>query len=134
MTFDHGIALAYRPPAGSFTAGRAVPLPLAWSVSAPVDRPYGVFVQLLNADGGLAVQADSDPVNGLHPFTQFVPGETVDDPRGLLLPDDLPPGRYRLIVGLYDRDTGQRLLVIAGSDAGADAHAHEIATIEVTAP
>lgn len=129
VTFEGGISLAYRSPAPRAEAGATVAVPLEWAVAAPVDTAYAVFLQLLDADGRLVAQADGDPVNGLHAFTQFVPGEPVDDEHALLIPADAPPGAYRLIVGLYDRDTGQRLRVARGSDAGADAH--QLATIEV---
>jgi hypothetical protein len=36
------------------------------------------------------------------------------------LPEDLPSGLYRFKVGLYERDTEQRLKVVP--DAGAEAH------------
>lgn len=38
------------------------------------------------------------------------PGQTVQQGYGLLLPDDLTPGSYPLIIGLYHAPTGQRLL------------------------
>jgi hypothetical protein len=37
------------------------------------------------------------------------PGQTIQQGYGLQLPDDLAPGSYPLIAGLYDSATGQRL-------------------------
>jgi hypothetical protein len=36
-------------------------------------------------------------------------GEYVADPHALALPGNLPPGDYRIEVGLYDAESGARL-------------------------
>ncbi len=69
------------------------------------------FAQLLTSDGRLAVGQDGRPGGGYLASTGWTPGELVTDRRGLLLPRDLPPGDYALIVGLYDENSGQRLPV-----------------------
>jgi hypothetical protein len=47
--------------------------------------------------------------------SQLRPGQTIQQGYGLQLPDDLAPGSYPLIVGLYDSATGQRLRRADGS-------------------
>ena len=47
-------------------------------------------------------QRDSEPGGGLNLTTIWSPGETVIDNHGLLLPTELPPGSYTLLLGLYD--------------------------------
>ena len=39
-------------------------------------------------------------------------GEHMTDPHRLPIPADLAAGRYRIAVGLYDPDNGQRLPVL----------------------
>ena len=42
------------------------------------------------------------------------------DLRAVLVPRDTPEGVYVLRLGLYDPDSGRRLLVADGPDRGAD--------------
>jgi hypothetical protein len=61
---------------------------------------------------------DSVPQEGGYPTIWWLPGEVVADRLTLDLPVDAPQGaEYRLIVGLYDPATGERLPV---ADTGAD--------------
>lgn len=72
-----------------------------------------VFVQLLNESGQLVAQDD-------RPLTRAELAATVDSLAiyAILLPADLSPGTYRLIVGLYDpaRPGAPRILTVDGSD------------------
>jgi hypothetical protein len=97
--------------------GDVVPLTLFWQARQPVQQDAKVFVHLLDAAGQLVAQHDSEPVNGLRPTSTWRPGESIVDRHGVLLPDDLPPGDYHLVAGLYDPVTGNRLLVTAGTSA-----------------
>jgi hypothetical protein len=75
----------------------------------PVD--YTVFVHLRNAAGTTVAQRDGQPLEGNYPTSHWQAGETVIDPFSLPVPDDLPPGRYTLLAGLYRLDTLERLTV-----------------------
>lgn len=97
---------------------------LVWTaIEAPGAR-YKVFLQLLDSDGALAAQRDSEPAAGSSMTTSWQPGDSVVDNHGLLIPADIAAGEYRLIVGLYDiNDPALRL------PAGDSSYA-ELATIE----
>ena len=83
-----------------------------------MDTGYTVFAQLLDGQGRVQAQIDSVPQSGSYPTFWWLPGEVVADPLTLVMPPDLPRGEpYRLIVGLYDPVTGDRLPV---SDTGLD--------------
>jgi hypothetical protein len=97
--------------------GDVVPLTLFWRARQPVQQDAKVFVHLLDSGGQLVAQHDGEPVSGLRPTSTWKPGELIVDRHGVLLPDDLPPGEYQLVVGLYDPVTGNRLLVTAGTSA-----------------
>ncbi|HRL14320.1 MAG TPA: hypothetical protein PKX07_20735, partial [Aggregatilineales bacterium] len=100
------------------TAGDALQVRLTWRADAPISARYKVFVQLLNPDGTLATQRDSEPGGGRLPTITWTPGEPVNDNHALLIPEALPPGDYRLILGLYDADDPlARLPVSTGGDA-----------------
>jgi hypothetical protein len=74
---------------------------------------YVVFVHLLDDRGRLAWGSDGPPLGGLYPTSQWQAGEIVVDPRPLSA-SDLPPGPYRLAVGMYDPATLVRLPVRDG--------------------
>lgn len=96
--------------------GRPLPVELEWLVLRPPDADYNVFLQLLSGQGVLAAQHDGPPVGGYLRTTRWSPGARVVDRHGLVLPDFLPPGDYRLIVGLYDPASGKRLPASTGGD------------------
>jgi hypothetical protein len=73
---------------------------------------YTVFVHLVGPDGRLQGQADSWPVQGTYPTSQWTPGREVTDPYEVRLESDAPPGPYRVEVGWYDLDTMQRLQIV----------------------
>lgn len=100
---------------------------LEWQSLRRVDHDYQVFVHLLNAQDEKLAQRDGQPVLWLRPTSTWQPGEKIVDRYGLLLPDDLPPGQYRIAVGLYDPETNERLSV----SAGPQDYAIELGPIEV---
>jgi len=110
-TFGPAIALDYTPISVTVRPGDVVGVPLTWRASASPGMRYAVFVHVRDADGYPLIQNDGDPVNGDHPTDLWRPGDVIADPRILLVRADIPPGRYPVFVGLYDRDTGTRVPV-----------------------
>jgi len=94
--------------------GGSLLVALEWESLALVERDYRVFVHLLDSNGAKLAQRDGQPVLWLRPTSGWQPGERIVDRYGLLLPDDLPPGEYRVAVGLYDPQTGDRQPSSAG--------------------
>ncbi|NDJ61017.1 MAG: hypothetical protein GYB67_07820 [Chloroflexi bacterium] len=86
----------------TITAGDVLQLRLTWTTDTALAVRYKVFVQLLDAGGVLVAQRDSEPGGGLALTTTWTPGAAILDNHALLIPRDLPPGDYALIVGLYD--------------------------------
>ena len=92
--------------------GADLQLGLFWSADAALQTRYKVFMQLLDDEGQIVAQHDSEPGGGLAPTTSWTPGATIEDRRALNLPESIPAGRYTLIIGLYtESDPTQRLLV-----------------------
>jgi len=81
---------------------------LVWQSLAPLATSEKVFMHLIGPDGNLIAQSDALPAGG-YGTEQWVEGEVVLDEHRLALPPDLPPGDYRLRVGMYDLATGARL-------------------------
>jgi len=94
--------------------GQILRLDLSWQAAEPITDAYKVFVHLQAADGRLAAQRDAEPLDGTRPTTDWHPGETIAERAGLWLPADLAPGDYRLLLGLYDAATGERVSLGSG--------------------
>jgi len=92
---------------------------LAWLASAPLENRYKVTLQLLDPANQVVAQVDSEPNGGTRPTTSWRPGEMISDGYGVAVPLATPPGRYPLILAMYDAVTGQRLPV-TGEGAQGD--------------
>jgi len=116
--------------------GEPLRFQLAWRAEMLVPMAYTVLVHLVRLadaapeDGvptvddaaAIAAQADGPPAGGARPTTSWRPGEVILDPREIVLPADLAPGTYAVLVGLYDaRDpTFARLPTVSAGDERAD--------------
>jgi hypothetical protein len=78
----------------------ATTLTLYWQASRPTAEEVVVFVHMLDGQGRLAWGADSPPLGGLYPLSQWTPATIVADPRPLAI-TGLMPGTYTLQVGMY---------------------------------
>lgn len=113
----------------TITAKHALPLTLAWQPTRPLDTDYVALIHLIAPDGTLAAQYDRAPLQGVAPTTLWQARDTLLDYYELDIPADLPPGDYRLFVGLYDLPTLTRLPVqISGNPTGDTI---QVATITV---
>jgi hypothetical protein len=90
---------------------------LYWRTNGPLPRDYTVFVHLVGEDGRPLAQADGPPDLGRVPTSTWRPEQVIKDPRAIDL-RGVEPGRYRLLVGLYEPPDGPRVAV-AGRDDGA---------------
>jgi len=108
--------VGYTLAAGPFQPGDEAPLSLYWRAESNIDTDYTVFVQLLGPAGLPVAQIDGYPVAAFRPTSSWAVGETIRDNYGLSLPADAPPGRYRLIAGMYDLSTMERLPVTPSGD------------------
>jgi hypothetical protein len=94
----------------------ALVVTLQWQAVEPPMVDYTVFVHLLDGGGGMLAQHDDQPQAGAYPTSVWEVGEVVADPHRLDLPAGLP-AEYRLRVGLYRLETGERLPVVGGGDS-----------------
>ncbi len=82
---------------------------LYWHALATSQNNYKVFVHIIDADDRVLAQHDGEPSNGMRPMSTWLPGEHVKDDHRIGLGGQVPPGTYRLEVGLYDPASGERL-------------------------
>lgn len=95
--------------------GEEVRLLVHWQADATLQEDYTVFVHILNDSGEIASQKDTMPVDGGLPTSQWTVGPLIDDLHTIPLPQDLPAGEYRVVIGLYNWQTGDRLPVLLPS-------------------
>ena len=104
--------LGYNLSHHRLASGQSLDLTLFWSPRGRPTQGYTVFVHLLDSQGQLRAQTDSPPTSGKYPTSVWDPGEVIADLHTLSLAPDLPAGEYRIAVGLYDPETGQRVQTI----------------------
>jgi len=95
-----------------FKPGDQVRLLLRWEGLTHILQNYSVFVHLVDACGSTWAQNDGAALEGLYPTTYWVEGEVISDMREISLPVDIPSGRYRLQVGVYNPETLERFGVM----------------------
>jgi hypothetical protein len=103
--------------ADELAPGDVLQVRLDWRADETLETRYKVFLQLLDENGLLVAQRDSEPGGGLALTTTWTPGETITDRHGLLLPPELPPAHYMLIVGLYNLNDAEARLPVDHDDA-----------------
>jgi hypothetical protein len=71
-----------------------------------------VFLHLVTPDDATRVaQNDEAPLLDSRPTGRWLPGEVVVDRQQLSLPEDAPPGKYRLLAGMYRPEDVRNLTV-----------------------
>ena len=84
----------------------------SWELLAALPDDVAMFVHLLDASGAIVAQHDGLDVAA----TTLRPGDRLLQRHVLALPA-LPPGEYRLVIGLYRRGDGARLPSAGGTGA-----------------
>lgn len=99
-------------------SGDELEITLHWQALDQVGPEYTVFLHLIAPDGAVGGVAGLDEplLGGLYQPTLWPTGATVSDPHRLSLPPDIPPGRYRLDLGLYPSGQPDQLLPVEGWD------------------
>jgi serine/threonine-protein kinase len=96
--------------------GGLINLTLLWRGQRKINTPYTVFVHLIDPNGHLVQQIDTEPGAGTAPTPSWTPGITVTDRYALEVPANIPPGVYQLRAGMYP--TGQPLNRVPVVDPG----------------
>ncbi|MFN2135195.1 MAG: hypothetical protein ACK2UK_04525, partial [Candidatus Promineifilaceae bacterium] len=103
----HGVTLA--------GVDTALAVTLYWEALQPPANSLKVFVHLVDSDSGeIVAQSDSIPRDWSYPTSEWEPFEIVRD-RHIFGLEALPAGEFKVQVGLYDEQSGQRLAVYDGA-------------------
>ncbi|HEX7593278.1 MAG TPA: hypothetical protein VF429_03830, partial [Anaerolineae bacterium] len=100
--FNNAIALVGFDAPISAKPGDTLKLVLYWQARAKMDKPYTIFVHLLDKDSQVAAQKDAQPANGARPTTGWVVNEYIADTYELPIKPDAAPGKYQIEIGWYD--------------------------------
>ncbi|MDM8518691.1 hypothetical protein QUF64_01485 [Anaerolineales bacterium HSG6] len=112
----------------SLTAGGWLGFSLTWQADQSINQNYTVFSQLIGPEGKVWGQRDNEPGGGWYSTSLWQPNQAWSDSMAFQISPDAPPGQYRLIGGLYDSQTQQRLPIQTNSDFV------ELGVVEVTSP
>jgi hypothetical protein len=108
-------------------------LKLHWQALQHVEGDYKVFVHLFDpATEMIVAQDDAMPRQNQYPTSWWATGEVVSDEIAISL-KDVPPGRYRLALGVYDPQTMDRLAAV-GPDGTPVANNRVVLTDQVEMP
>ncbi|MEI7555488.1 phospholipid carrier-dependent glycosyltransferase [Candidatus Chlorohelix sp.] len=105
----------YLPPPGQaraqekwdeYKAGDIIGLSIYWQVIQPLQKDYVFYVHLRPTDklDTNVASRDTQPLLGEYPTSKWKIGEILTDNPNLLLPGNLAPGEYNLVLGLYLND------------------------------
>jgi mannosyltransferase len=126
--------LGYVLSAEQVAPGDTLLLTLYWQALAPMAQRYTVFTHLLDANGEIQAQMDSEPQGGGLPTDRLTVGQVVQDNYALAVTADATPGTHVIEVGMYVLETLERLPV---RDPGTGAPLGDrvlLGTVEVVAP
>ncbi|MBC7121335.1 MAG: glycosyltransferase family 39 protein [Candidatus Methanosuratus sp.] len=97
--------------------GGTLTLTLYWSTATQIPNNYTVFTHIVNGEGRIVAQKDSQPGGGTLPTREWRTDKVIRDEYEIVI-GELPAGRHRIEVGMYDHQTGERL-VVEGEGAGS---------------
>ena len=109
---------AYELVSTRVKASDAVVLFLYWRGLGHIEKDYTVSVQLIDVNGKRVAGYDKEPRRGKAPTSTWSASEIIID--AIQISAVVPPGTYRLAIGLYDAGTSIYLPVLAadGKDWG----------------
>ncbi len=113
--------LGYDLETESVEPGGQVAVTLYWEALAPTERPYSVFVHLLNKKDLPVAQRDTYPGLGLLSTTRLEPGSAWADRYVIRVPETAyAPDVAQVAVGLYNYANGTRLPASNGAASSGD--------------
>jgi uncharacterized membrane protein len=109
--FEHEVSLlGYTlAPTETLRGGGTVYPILGWRADQQLDKRYVFQMHIVDSAGHLWARDDREPLGGALPTTQWTVGSTNGDQFGLRLPLAMPAGDYKLVVGVYDPESGRNL-------------------------
>ncbi len=133
---DQILLKGYDQSATQGKPGEAINFRFYWQAVATPSDNYSLFIHMVPSDEyKVLAQADGAPAVPERPTLSWnVPSETLISPVfSVSLPADLKPGDYRVMIGLYNYKSGQRL-PIADGNGKSSGDALQLTTVQVGNP
>lgn len=129
VRFAGGLTLlGYDLSASQVERGGVLDVSYYWRCWAPPPLNYFIFVHLRGPDRTLTFDHLLD--HGRRNMANLDVGEVVREDYKMRIPVDIAPGRYRLVVGLWDpQHTGKGVPILEGAGKGSEEV--ELATLEI---
>jgi len=112
IVFGDQIGLRAMQVSGDGGPGGELVVILYWEALRQPEEDYTVFVHLIDSHDIAIASHDGRPMMGRYSTLAWRPGHTVPDEHPILVPAESSPGPYRLRIGLYLPETGERLPVL----------------------
>jgi hypothetical protein len=116
--------LGYSLVASGAHPGESLTVTLYWQSLVAMDRDWSVFVHIVDENDIIVAHRDVYPGLGLMPTRKWAVGQTLADTYVIQLPaTTYAPSFTKIEVGLYDYNSGDRLIVVTEgqADSGRDA-------------
>ena len=84
---------------------------LYWQVQDSMPQDYTTFIHILDEEGQIVAQDDSQPTDGVYPTSIWDKGEIVADRKEINLPGEALDEELRVFTGVYLLETLERLPV-----------------------
>ncbi len=91
------------------SAREGVSLRLFFDTVGAVEKDWIVYIHLHNSQGERTDQFDGPPLAGLKPTSEWNRRALYIDRHQIGFPPGMLPGEFTLRIGLYDRESGERL-------------------------
>ncbi|RME31559.1 MAG: hypothetical protein D6793_12085, partial [Thermoflexia bacterium] len=127
------VLMGYDLPTPAVRADEPIEIALYWRVPQPVATDYSVGLHLVDERGILHGQQDNMHPAYPYPTSRLRPDQYARDVHRLTPWEGTPPGRYTLLVVVYD-PAGQRLDLRDGAGNSLGTTVYPLTTVEVRRP
>lgn len=104
-----GKLLGYDVSLTRVAPGEPLTITLYWQPTESTNTRYTVFIHLIDEQGVIVGQSDSEPMGGNHPTSSWLPDEYITDQHTITVDSNALLGSAKLLVGFYDPVSGQRI-------------------------
>jgi len=96
-------------PGSAVRSGESLRLVVEWQAREDILDRHVILARLEDEQGHVWAQDDHEPVNGFAPTDHWKRGDIIRDQYVLPLPRTMPPGSFKLVVGVWNPDAHSSL-------------------------